>query len=161
MQLRTLTAAGISGAAAAAFALSGAGVANAYEPPIAWQPPGSQSEGNAITGSCGVHYRTSVDYNPDRPGVLTLNLQPLGTYGAGADNPAGCNGAVMYWALNWDNLPASRLPTYAQVNATKDGGPTISLDLPVGSGKVSVTAEGYNHYLIGEGPSFSTFYQVP
>ncbi|UGT40769.1 hypothetical protein LTV02_33070 [Nocardia yamanashiensis] len=155
----------LAGASAAAVALliAGTGTANAYTLEPTGESSGSQREGNAVVGICGVHYRIAVDYNPENPGHVTLQLQPTNSFGPGADIPGGCDGWVDVRFTNYDNLPASRWWPYqfSQVHADRNGGPTTSVDLPTGSGRVFVTVVGTNHWLVPEGSVYGAFYQVP
>lgn len=133
-----------AGAAVLALTLGATGTASAAELGPS-QVFFGQPEGRALLGGCGVDFRAWVDYNPDRPGAITLNLQGLNTYGPGAGSPTGCDGWV---AIRWANPSGLRIDWFTEwrpVHAGPDGGATTSLDLPTGSGRVLMDIGGTAH----------------
>ncbi|WP_330184394.1 hypothetical protein OHB26_12845 [Nocardia sp. NBC_01503] len=144
MRPRTLITAGITGATTLALTLAGGGVADAQELAPS-QVFFGQAQGRALLGGCGVDFRAWVDYNPDRPGSITLNLQGLNTYGPSGDAPGGCDGWV---AIRWANPAGLRIDWFTEwrpVHAGPEGGATTVLDLPTGSGRVLMDIGGTAH----------------
>lgn len=148
----------LAGASAAALALliAGTGTANAHE----IQPSQvlfGQPEGRALLGGCGVDFRAWADYNPDRPGALTLNLEGLRSYGPDAGRPGGCDAWV---AIRWANPNGLRIEwttLWRPVHADPNGGTTTALDLPTGSGRVVMDIGGTAHSAAYESRYVVTF----